>query len=112
PVSKRDAQGFGSAITYARRYALMAIAGIAPVDDDGNEAVKGTLGNGQPRDDIGKKDAWEDWAKAPGKDSDCAQWLNTAKNDLAMLVSVEDVDKWIKQAAQAKRIRALHDHHE
>lgn len=38
-VSKPDAQGIGSAITYARRYALGAIAGVAPEDDDGNAAV-------------------------------------------------------------------------
>ena len=37
---KADPQGEGSALTYARRYALMAIAGIAPEDDDGNAAVK------------------------------------------------------------------------
>lgn len=35
---KRDPQGYGSAITYARRYALMAIVGVAPEDDDGNAA--------------------------------------------------------------------------
>lgn len=41
PVSKKDAQGFGSALSYARRYALAAIANIASDDDDdGNEAVK------------------------------------------------------------------------
>ena len=28
-------QGIGSTITYARRYSLMAIAGVAPDDDDG-----------------------------------------------------------------------------
>lgn len=39
PCSKNDAQGLGSAITYGRRYALMAVTGIAPVDDDGNAAV-------------------------------------------------------------------------
>jgi len=36
--TKTDPQGFGSAMTYARRYGLMAIAGIAPDDDDGNAA--------------------------------------------------------------------------
>lgn len=36
PVSKQDAQGFGSAATYCRRYSLMAAVGIAPIDDDGN----------------------------------------------------------------------------
>lgn len=42
PVSKADAQGFGSALTYARRYSLAAAAGVAPEneDDDGNAATK------------------------------------------------------------------------
>jgi len=35
---KNDPQGVGSAITYARRYALAAIVGVAPEDDDGNVA--------------------------------------------------------------------------
>lgn len=38
PITKIDAQGVGSAITYARRYALAAFVGIAPEDDDGNKA--------------------------------------------------------------------------
>jgi hypothetical protein len=40
PVAKADAQGVGSAITYARRYSLSAAAGVAPEDDDGNAATK------------------------------------------------------------------------
>ena len=40
PVTKQDAQGYGSATTYARRYGLMAACGIAPEDDDGNAAAK------------------------------------------------------------------------
>jgi ERF superfamily len=40
PVTKRDAQGYGSAISYARRYGLMAILGMASDDDDdANSAV-------------------------------------------------------------------------
>lgn len=35
---KDDPQGAGSAITYARRYALSGYVGIAPEDDDGNAA--------------------------------------------------------------------------
>ena len=38
PLGKMDAQAAGSAITYARRYALQAIAGIPAEDDDGNAA--------------------------------------------------------------------------
>ncbi len=40
PASKNDAQGYGSALTYARRYSLMAACGIAPEDDDGNAASR------------------------------------------------------------------------
>lgn len=40
PVTKADAQGYGSALTYARRYSLAAAAGVAPEDDDGNAATK------------------------------------------------------------------------
>ena len=39
PVSKVDAQGYGSALTYARRYSLSAATGVAPEDDDGNAAT-------------------------------------------------------------------------
>ena len=42
PAVKHDAQGYGSALTYARRYSLMAACGIAPEDDDGNAASKRT----------------------------------------------------------------------
>jgi hypothetical protein len=40
PAGKQDPQGYGSALTYARRYSLMAVCGIAPEDDDGNAASK------------------------------------------------------------------------
>lgn len=40
PATKKDAQGYGSALTYARRYSLMAAVGIAPEDDDGEHATR------------------------------------------------------------------------
>ena len=41
PATKQDAQGYGSACTYARRYALMAIVNVVgDVDDDATEATK------------------------------------------------------------------------
>ena len=36
--TKDDPQGAGSALTYARRYGLAAMVGVAPADDDGNAA--------------------------------------------------------------------------
>jgi hypothetical protein len=40
PVVKNDPQGFGSALTYARRYGLSAMVGIVTEDDDANEACQ------------------------------------------------------------------------
>lgn len=41
PLTKQDAQGIGSALTYLRRYALSAIIGVvADDDDDGNAASR------------------------------------------------------------------------
>jgi hypothetical protein len=40
PLGKVDAQAYGSAVTYARRYALAAFVGVAPEDDDGAAATK------------------------------------------------------------------------
>lgn len=39
PADKKNAQGFGSATTYGRRYALMTLLGVAPDDDDDGNAA-------------------------------------------------------------------------
>lgn len=44
-VGKNDMQGLGSAISYARRYALLGIYGLAADDDDGNAAVSSRGGS-------------------------------------------------------------------
>lgn len=38
PLQKHDPQGYGSAVTYGRRYGLAAITGLYQDDDDGNAA--------------------------------------------------------------------------
>ncbi|QEU28807.1 ERF family protein [Pseudomonas luteola] len=48
PVGKQDAQGVGSATSYARRYALAAVVGIAQADDDGEAAIQQIPRNSQP----------------------------------------------------------------
>jgi hypothetical protein len=40
PANKQDPHGFGSALTYARRYALVTAFGVPVEDDDGNKAVE------------------------------------------------------------------------
>jgi len=54
-LPKEDMQGMGSAITYARRYSLMAMVGIAPADDDdGNAAVQSGAG-AAPKQETAKR---------------------------------------------------------
>ena len=58
PLPKADPQGMGSAITYARRYALTAILGLVTEDDDGEAACgrKGTSSRAQtPRRQAGNR---------------------------------------------------------
>jgi hypothetical protein len=52
PANKLDPQAFGSALTYARRYALMTAFGVPAEDDDGNAAARSTpaaANNGEAR---------------------------------------------------------------
>jgi ERF superfamily len=48
-----SSQAVGSAITYARRYALCAVVGVAQIDDDGNAASGRSEGH-SPKGDLGK----------------------------------------------------------
>ena len=55
--TKADPQGIGSAITYARRYALAAMVGVCPEDDDGQAASQrptATKSNPVPQADLGR----------------------------------------------------------
>jgi hypothetical protein len=40
PANKRDPQGFGSALTYCKRYGLQTAFGVPTEDDDGNAGTK------------------------------------------------------------------------
>jgi len=47
PMQKQDPQGYGSTLTYARRYALAAIVGVYQDDDDAETTKKPTTTNTQ-----------------------------------------------------------------
>ena len=65
-LSKQDAQGAGSALTYCRRYSLQAVAGIPSEDDDGNGAR----------------------SKKPSVDE--MSWVNACKNDSNVIDTIVD----------------------
>lgn len=63
PLAKSDPQGYGAALTYARRYALAALMGVTQDDDDGERAT-----------------AWrEESANAPAHESQIVQMLDLLK---------------------------------
>ena len=81
PVTKSDAQGFGSACTYARRYSLQSAFGVAPDDDDGNAAS-------QPKQHQGPQRVPQQQAPAPtSMAGDIAEQLQAAP-DMKTLVGV------------------------
>ncbi len=47
PAPKKDPHGYGSAVTYAKRYSLQATFGVPSEDDDGNKAVEGKAAEGR-----------------------------------------------------------------
>ena len=80
PLTKKDPQGAGSGITYAKRYALQAMAGIPSEDDDGNMASK---------------------KRAFIVDADAQSWIDAVKVDVNNLDQIIDPEykKFIKTKA-------------
>lgn len=84
-------QGFGSALTYARRYALAAIVGLAQIDDDGNAASKPKDHDTPPehRDDVNSKEVdkyvslFTDALDADVEETERARMVASLRNDLA-----------------------------
>jgi len=88
-IGKNDMQGLGSAMTYARRYGLMTMAGIAPEDDDG-EGAKGNGQAGPPQRRNQPKPEPE-----PASDKPSAETIARAKEALSIAVDLDDLKaKW------------------
>ena len=93
PVSKHDAQGYGSALTYARRYSLAAAAGVGAEDDDGNAAAKAAPKKERAEevkpDELGKKQL-----EASGSmDALSVAWKALSNEQRATLGAVKDACK-------------------
>lgn len=59
PVTKQDAQGVGSVITYLRRYSLAAMCGVAQEDEDANYAVNNKTHQQPPQKPPLSKESFE-----------------------------------------------------
>lgn len=97
PAPKHDPQGYGSALTYARRYSLMAACGIAPEDDDGNAASKPQ----RPQADVNQSIAA--LSKAETVEQLTAIW----KSEVSKFVAGSEGYKALKAAAAARKAELM-----
>ena len=96
PLSKKDAQGAGSAITYACRYSLMALFLIPPTDDDGEASVDRNRDSSFPRDESRpvrtsnslKKEQPERWAKVVSMIRECDSRMDLKELKRLLLAEV------------------------
>jgi hypothetical protein len=98
PAQKNDPQGYGSALTYARRYSLMAACGIAPEDDDGNAGSKPKVVEHQFN--LAASIKWIKEAKSSQES------LNRARNAYAKATSEEDKEALKQLAAEYQEVAA------
>jgi len=89
-------QGIGSALTYARRYALAAMVGIAQDDDDGNG---GTGGNGRK--------AQSHWSTDPVKQKQLDASLLNINVPLKALFEAHSVTGWDEMGKVASGKKAF-----
>lgn len=86
PANKNDAQAFGSALTYARRYALVTAFGVPVEDDDGNAASQRRGGQREERKvSLPAKLSDADWALL-------VQLVETTGTDAGKLCNAYKVD--------------------
>lgn len=86
---KNDPQAFGSAITYARRYALAAVVGVVTDDDDGNHAS----GRNEPKPaaaEVARKAV----AETPKQPTAKEKLFKLIEGRIGEKISADNADKW------------------
>lgn len=88
---KHDPQGYGSAITYAKRYALSAMLGVvADDDDDGNAAS----GNGKPAASKPSTLSTSEPLYDEDPDGQCKAWCDKEIGKFNALTRLPDLLMW------------------
>lgn len=91
---KHDPQGVGSAISYLRRYSLMAVIGIAPDDDDDGEAAVGRGPQTAPKRHEPKGESKKNEPKSSGAS------IETWKVTIDACSTIPDLKKYIEPIKQ------------
>lgn len=103
PARKADAQAFGSALTYCRRYGLMTVLGLLTTDDDGHAATI-------PPPEVQPTARPEVQPAAPPQEFGDKGWLNWSKSKLLQLQGCESqqqlIDCWNGMQPELKKAPA------
>lgn len=108
PLLQKSAQGVGGTITYGRRYALMAMVGIAPEDDDG---VTASEQSAHPQTQLPAKEERQAAPQTPLDEGRRRAFMEDAKQTWAKLRSQEECGAWWASTKEA-RIAAFPDRSE
>lgn len=94
-------QGMGSAISYARRYALAAMVGVVAEDDDGQAASERVATNGHAPHIEAKTDTMQGRKNEAEGVRKAREWVNAeAMPSLAGCKTMRDLNKWIDTNAK------------
>lgn len=100
PAGKMDPQAAGSAITYARRYSLMAMLNMPAVDDDGEASMPRSTKPGEPKNpNVSVHPEGPDWwgAEGPGMSAAKAKaegWGETLDGWLGAIPMLPTMEAW------------------
>ena len=91
PLPKADPQGMGSAITYARRYALTAMLGMVTEDDDGEGAKNGKKSSIRPKLPVAAPELQKGQQRNPSTTNNISALSNRPSDCLESLPPLEGV---------------------
>jgi hypothetical protein len=91
PLPKADPQGMGSAITYARRYALTAMLGMVTEDDDGEGAKNGKKSSTRPKLPVIAPESQKERQRNSSTTNNSSTPLNRSSASLESLPPLEGV---------------------
>jgi hypothetical protein len=99
-------QGVGSVITYARRYSLASVVGVAPEDDDGNAASQSSVTKPVAVARLAAPDGFDDWLadlEATAQNGEAALKAAWTKSQPYMRKHLTDTDnaRWERLKARA-----------
>lgn len=99
PSDPKNPQSLGSALTYARRYSLCTILGLAPEDDDANSAIPQKPTQQKPKlhvEQLRRQDQTSHKAEESSKEENGTPDVDSMITEIEQLKSVNEMVNWWK----------------